>query len=668
MAHPGRLLHKSLMRVAFVCFALATTVGTHIPGLKVTGAIPRTDLLLHAAVFGVWTLLLVLCRFFGPALSVRNVLFSAGVAVVYALVDELTQLIPGLNRHAAPEDFLADVIGIGGATIAAGLASMSFKQKGGVHGPLVWVISLVIGLLVGGLLTTVITPHYVEPGVVVPDAPPEARVPPTGEAGHDAVEEPGHVLKPNSPPVHGPQQADAGGQASHAAHGGPIQTPIIPIFLCVPFVLLLMSIALMPFINARAWHHHFPDFSFFLGGITVGYYLIQFSLPYHHGMSYGVYQMMHVGREYVAFIALVGGLFVASGGVLIDIRGRGRPLVNTLLLAFGAVLANVVGTTGASMLLIRPFMRLNAGRLRAIHIVLFIFIVSNCGGSLTPIGDPPLYLGYLKGVPFFWTLAHLMPMWAAAVGTLLVTFFIIDTVLERRAAPPQPESVAAEGGYSVRIRGTVGIVALAVIIGAVFIDPFLADRFGIEGIPIGPGIQMAVAIIAHRLAPREILEANEFTFFPVKEVGLLFVGIFATMAPALGYLAQSGGQFDLGFTVLRVQSPTALYFGTGALSAFLDNAPTYANFLQIAFGSGEMTKQAVYEFVMRNPGAELTRAVSLGAVFFGAFTYIGNGPNFMVKAIADASGVKMPSFFGYSLRAVIFLTPALLLVWAIFIR
>lgn len=661
VAQPGRLLNKSLMRVAFVCFALATTLGTHWPGLKVTGGIPRADLLVHVAVFGVWTLLLVLCRFFGAALSVRNVLYSAGVAVAYALLDELTQLLPGLNRHAAPEDFLADVIGIGGATIASGLASMSFKHKGGVHGPLVWVISLVIGLLVGGLLTTVITPDYAEPSIVVPETQPEGRLPSVGDPAHD----PSHDATPTEPDAHAPQHANS---AEHGGRQGPVQTPIIPIFLCLPFVLLLMSIALMPFINAKVWHHHFPDFSFFLGGITVGYYIIQFSLPYNHGMSYGVYQMVHVGREYTAFIALVGGLFVASGGVLIDIKGRGRPLVNTLLLAFGAVLANVVGTTGASMLLIRPFMRLNAGRLRAIHIVLFVFIVSNCGGSLTPIGDPPLYLGYLKGVPFFWTLAHLVPMWATAVGALLVTFFIIDTVLERRAAPPQPETLPPASGYSVRIRGTVGIVALAIIIGAVFIDPILEERFGIQGIPIGPFIQVAVAVIAHKLAPKEILGANEFNFFPVKEVGLLFVGIFATMAPALGYLAQSGGQFDLGFTVLRIQSPTALYFGTGSLSAFLDNAPTYANFLQIAFGSGEMTKQAVYDFVMHHPGAELTRAVSLGAVFFGAFTYIGNGPNFMVKAIADASGVKMPSFFGYSLRALIFLSPALLLVWAIFIR
>ena len=659
-ARPNRLLNKKFVRVVFVFYAIALAVLTHWPRLTIPGSVPNSDLMIHVAAFGVWTLLLFLCRYFGPALSMRNVLFCAATAVAYAMVDELTQLIPAIQRHAAPQDFLADVIGIGGATIAAGLASMSFKQKGKVHGPLMWIISLVIGLLVGGLLTTVIPTGYensVE--VITPEsnselAPPQ--VAPEGQASDISVD--------SQEPVSAHQRESAHDQGEMHEVG---HKPHVSIILCLPFVLLLMSIALMPFISSRVWHHHFPDFSFFLGGITVGYYIIQFNVDYQHGMSYGVYQMVHVGREYVAFIALVGGLFVASGGVLIDIRGRGRPLVNTLLLAFGAVLANIVGTTGASMLLIRPFMRLNAGRLHAIHIVLFIFIVSNCGGALTPIGDPPLYLGYLKGVPFFWTLSHLVPMWATAVGALLVTFFVIDTIVDRRAAPPQLDSAPPPSGYSIRIRGVVGIVALAVIIGAVFIDPYLAARFGIEGIPVGPLVQVVVALAAHKLAPRDILEANEFSFFPVKEVGLLFIGIFATMAPALGFLAQSGGVFDLGVTEIHMQSASALYFGTGSLSAFLDNAPTYANFLQIAYGSGEMTKDGVLAFVLSDRGAEMTRAVSLGAVFFGAFTYIGNGPNFMVKAIADASGVQMPSFFGYTFRAILFLTPALVLVWAIFI-
>jgi len=652
-------------RILFFVYAIAMAIGTHWPGIKITGPMPNPDLLVHVAAFGAWTLLLVLCRFFGPAVSMRNVLICAGIAVGYAVFDEVTQAIPGLNRHAALQDFLADVIGVGGATIAAGLASLSFRRFGGVHGPLVWIISLVVGLLVGSLLTTAIPVEYAEPPIQIPGADDHAgalsRAAEGAAAGHAGEAEDVLEREPTDRAV----SAGHDGSVGHDEHG---PRPIIPLVLCAPFIALLLSIALMPFINARAWHHHFPDFSFFLGGVTVGYYLIQFSLPYTHGLSYGVYQMVHVGREYVAFIALVGGLYVASGGVLIDVRGRGRPAINTLMLAVGAVIANVVGTTGASMLLIRPFMRLNAGRLRAIHIVLFIFIVSNCGGCLTPIGDPPLYLGYLKGVPFFWTLVHLVPMWAVCVGTLLLTFFVIDSFIERSQASEADDASASAEPYSLRVRGATGMVALAVIIGAVFIDPFLAARFGFDAVPVGPLVQIAVAAVAHRLAPRDILDANEFSFFPVKEVGLLFVGIFATMAPALGYLAQSGGHFDLGMTTLAFESPTALYFGTGALSAFLDNAPTYVNFLQIAFGSGEMTPGAVLEFVHSPRGAELTRAVSLGAVFFGAFTYIGNGPNFMVKAIADESGVRMPSFFGYSFRAMLFLAPALVLVWVIFIR
>jgi Na+/H+ antiporter NhaD/arsenite permease-like protein len=333
-------------------------------------------------------------------------------------------------------------------------------------------------------------------------------------------------------------------------------------------------------------------------------------------------------------------------------------VANVVLLGLGAVIANVVGTTGASMLLIKPFMRLNEGRLRAIHVVMFIFIISNCGGALTPIGDPPLYLGYLKGVPFFWTAIHLWPMWATCIAALLATFFVMDVLVERQRGAVAP---AAGRGYGVRVRGATGIMALALIIGAVFIDPLLAGRVDTGGVPVGPLVQIVVAAGAYFLAPRANLESNEFNFAPVEEVGLLFVGIFATMAPALGYLAAHGAS-------LGIDTPTEFYFATGSLSAVLDNAPTYATFLQIAFGREEMTIETLRVFVASHPGAGLLRAVSLGAVFFGAFTYIGNGPNFMVKAIAERSGVRMPSFFGYFVRAVLFLSPALLLVWAIFIR
>lgn len=450
--------------------------------------------------------------------------------------------------------------------------------------------------------------------------------------------------------------------------------PVVAGWLVAPFVLLLASIALTPFVNGRFWHRHYPDFAFLLGGLVVGYYLTGFRMPDpdHAGRTYGVSQVLHSLREYYSFIGLVGGLFVVSGGILVDVRGRGRPMVNTVLLGAGAVLANIVGTTGASMLLIRPFMRINSGRLRPIHIVLFIFIVSNCGGVLTPIGDPPLYLGFLKGVPFHWTIVNLWRDWLAVVVPLLAVFFAIDTFIGRPAPPTfAPLPTRDEAGNlmeaelkappGLRIRGGIGLACLALMILGVFLDPLLKGFAGAEGFPIGPTFQVLVAVVAYRNAPREILAENDFGFGPVKEVGLLFFGIFLTMAPALAYLAEHGRSLGLS-------SPTAFYFGTGVLSAVLDNAPTYANFLQIAFGAEPITPQTIAAFLARPGGAQYLAAISTGAVFFGAMTYIGNGPNFMVKAIAESEGVKMPAFFTYLGLACLILLPILVLHWAVLIR
>ncbi|MEX2217491.1 MAG: sodium:proton antiporter [Phycisphaerales bacterium] len=446
--------------------------------------------------------------------------------------------------------------------------------------------------------------------------------------------------------------------------------PVIPLWLVTPFVALLGSIALMPFINARFWHRHYPDFAFFLGGVVVGYYLTGLSTPFH-GSTYGRYTMVHTLVEYYSFIALVGGLYIVSGGILVDLRGRGNPRLNTGLLAAGAILANLVGTTGASMLLIRPFMRINRGRLRPLHIIFFIFIVSNVGGSLTPIGDPPLYLGYLKGVPFTWTLFNLSADWAFVVGILLAIFFVIDWRIgpaRTESGPPLAHEPLAEALIDeeiharpgLRIRGAVGLVCLALMIAGVFIDPLLERLWHIRGYPIGATFQVLVAGAAYALAPREYLRENDFSFGPVKEVALLFLGIFAAMAPALAYLAANGSRLGIG-------SPTSLYFATGALSAVLDNAPTYLNFLQVAIGDQEMTRQVVHEFATA-PGKNLAlHAISTAAVFFGAMTYIGNGPNFMVKAIAEAAAVPMPSFIAYLLRACLILLPVLVLHWLVFI-
>lgn len=449
--------------------------------------------------------------------------------------------------------------------------------------------------------------------------------------------------------------------------------PEIPIWLLAPFGLLLASIALMPFISVRIWHRHYADFALFFGGVVAGYYLLAYTgTAEGQTLSYGQEKMIHAALEYYSFIALVGGLFVVSGGILVDLRGRGGPRINTALLTAGAVIANIVGTTGASMLLIRPFMRINKGRLRPMHIVLFIFIVSNCGGLLTPIGDPPLYLGFLKGVPFLWPSQALWASWIFTVGVLLAVFYIYDRWVgeaQAEVGPPharEPEAAMLTATEiherrGLRIQGVFGLMCLALMIGGVFIDPLLSRVGVLHGVPVGPTFQILVAIAAYRFSPRVILAENDFSFEPVKEVGILFLGIFATMVPALAFLSINGHQ--LGLT-----STTSFYFGTGALSAVLDNAPTYLNFFQVAYGPEEISRSGIGLWLATEEGPPLLAAIATGAVFFGAMTYIGNGPNFMVKAIAESASVRMPSFFGYTLRACIILLPILILHWLVLVR
>jgi Na+/H+ antiporter NhaD/arsenite permease-like protein len=267
-------------------------------------------------------------------------------------------------------------------------------------------------------------------------------------------------------------------------------------------------------------------------------------------------------------------------------------------------------------------------------------------------------LGYLSGVPFLWTLHHLWEDWALTVGLLLALFYIMDA---RTGPPPGEPSRPVGPRLGLRVKGRSGLVFLALIIAGVFIDPLAERTLGIHGVPFGAIFQTAVAVAAWFMAPRSIHEANEFTFGPAKEVGLLFAGIFITMAPALGYLSAHGD-------ALGLHSATSFYFGTGVLSAVLDNAPTYLNFLQVAFGPRPIEPATVSEFLSEPGSSVMLDAISTGAVFFGAMTYIGNGPNFMVKAIAESAGVRMPTFFGYLGRAVIFLLPVLVLHWWIFIR
>ena len=416
--------------------------------------------------------------------------------------------------------------------------------------------------------------------------------------------------------------------------------PEVPIWLTFPFLLLLLSIAVTPLVNPHWWHQNYPNVSLFLGGFVASIYSA--------GYENGVHKLIHSGHEYLSFLALVGGLFIVASCIKFEISGKGRPLLNSAILAFGAVISNFLGTTGASMLLIRPFIKLNQGRVQSWHILFFIMIVSNCGGALTPIGDPHLYLGYLKGVPFFWTLEQFWESWIFVVGSLLVLFYLYDHFLVEK------QYKADRKKTNIRISGNIGLVSLALMIAAIFIDPILARSFDFKSLPVTAIVQIAIAATCYIFTNREIKKFNEFSFEPFKEVALIFAGIFATMIPALDYLAAHGESF--GIVTAR-----SFYFGSGILSAFLDNAPTYLNFLQVAIGPNEINRESLAVLIADTNSNHILMAISTGAVFFGALTYIGNGPNFMVRSISENVGVKTFSFFGYLIRALCVLGPILII-------
>lgn len=449
--------------------------------------------------------------------------------------------------------------------------------------------------------------------------------------------------------------------------------PIVEPWMVTPFAVMLLSIAVMPFISLRWWHRHYPDFAFLLGGFIAAYYLSAFSGAKGGGGGHGAGgggggSILHAVEEYYAFIGLVGSLYVVSGAILVDLRGKATPLRNGMLLLVGAVIANLVGTTGASALLIRPFLRMNerragggGGGVKALQVVMFIFIVSNCGGSLTPIGDPPLYIGFIKGIPFMWTLEHLWNDWLLVVLPLVAIYVGIDAWLFRARPGQTISEPAVAEKLSLRLTGRLGMIGLALVLFGVFVDPMLNRLAGFHGFPVGATFQMIVATVVYLKAPKDILSANEFNFEPIKEVALLFVGIFLTMVPALGLMAARGKGLGL-------DGPTSYYFATGGLSAVLDNAPTYLNFLQLAVAPDPISKDGLLALIAKPDGLALVKAISTGAVFFGAMTYIGNGPNFMVRAIAESAGVKMPSFFGYVGWAVLILLPVLMMHWFVLIR
>jgi Na+/H+ antiporter NhaD/arsenite permease-like protein len=438
-----------------------------------------------------------------------------------------------------------------------------------------------------------------------------------------------------------------------------------PAWLVVPFVLLLLMIATGPLFYEHFWHKHYPLIAVALAVIVVLYYIFYLL---------NVPSVIHALFEYIQFISLLASLFIASGGILINIDKKATPKANVALLLIGALISNLIGTTGASMLLIRPFIRLNRGRIRAYHIIFFIFMVSNIGGSLTPIGDPPLFLGFLKGIPFTWTLEHNLLPWLAALAILAAMFYFFDK-RNKDGQEDLEEETPLQYSNKITIVGSRNFGWLAVIIVAVFIDPNIFPEW-VPGISyhgqtfsyIREVIMLSVAYLSFRFASKEALSSNDFNFEPIREVAFIFIGIFGTMMPALE-LVGNFAKSDAGAALI---THNTLYWGTGLLSGFLDNAPTYLNFLAAAMASKGASLSNVQEVVGFANGAYPDsiidlKAISIAAVFFGAMTYIGNGPNFMVKSIAEQIGIKMPSFFGYIIRySLPLLLPILVLVWLIF--
>jgi Na+/H+ antiporter NhaD/arsenite permease-like protein len=560
--------------------------------------------------------------------------------------------------------------------------------------------------------------------------------PAAGQTTEAAVGAPPSVETPAAVPTdaHSPagsaaHAADHSGDAAHGEeHHG---VPNVAWYWMIPFALLLGSIATMPLINMHFWEHNYKWFSYILGAIVAVYYMFIFDDA--AAPSAWIHEMM----EYVSFIALLGSLYMVSGGIVINVTHKATPLANTILLAVGAIIANIFGTTGAAMLLIRPYIRMNRGHIKPYHIVFFIFAVANCGGCLTPIGDPPLFMGYLKGVPFMYTLYNLWPMWLVVNAAILVIFFIIDK-LDHKKVERHHEKDAGPG---VQIFGFHNFAFIALVLFAVF----RPSVFAVAGenpamIPLSREVLMLIAALGSKLVTKPyIYQRNEFTYGPIKEVAILFIGIFSTMVPALNYLNNNSETMPL-------KTPGQYYFVTGTLSAVLDNAPTYLVFLETK--RGNIDKKHAHELHIirqlvdaRTPGQNITEAdikavvskelkpepgespeafnehidvatkeiygaiemlrtyypkqldahqisdsminlaflighplmgmyimaISIGAVFFGAMTYIGNGPNFMVKSIAESGGIRMPSFFGYILRySLPILLPVYLLVWLLF--
>ena len=432
----------------------------------------------------------------------------------------------------------------------------------------------------------------------------------------------------------------------------------------LPFAGILLSIALMPILAPALWHHHYGKIAAFWGAA----FLLPFALL--HGVGAAGSEAAHVAlQEYIPFVALLTALYTTGGGVLLRGTLNGTPLTNTTLLAIGTVLASVMGTTGASMVLIRPLLRANARRAHKTHtFVFFIFLVANIGGSLSPIGDPPLYLGFLQGVAFFWPTIHLFWPFLFCSGLLLALYWVLDSLLHAREVRREPDGAPRE---RLRIEGASNIFLIGVVVFGVLMQGIwrpgevvlLGQHIGIERLA-GVALFVLVTVVSLRMTPTVLREENGFAWGAMAEVAKLFAAIFLCMAPVLAILKAGPAGAAAGLVALTSDAagepvPWVYFWLSGGLSSFLDNAPTYLVFFNLAGGD------AIY---LMGPGAATLAAVSAGSVFMGANSYIGNAPNFMVKAIVEESGFRMPSFFGYCAWAMMVLIPIFVLCTFLFFR
>lgn len=439
-----------------------------------------------------------------------------------------------------------------------------------------------------------------------------------------------------------PMIAFAGGDGAPHLNGQDLA-----IFWVLPFVGILLSIAVFPLVAEHFWHHNFGKISLFWALLLI----IPFTIS--QGISITLYELLHVGLlEYVPFLILLLSLYTISGGVQLKGSLVGTPTLNTIIIFIGTALASWMGTTGAAMLLIRPLIRANQHRKNKVHIIVFfIFLVANIGGSLTPLGDPPLFLGFLKGVDFFWTTSAMFLPMLFMVASLLIIFFGVDTYYYRKEPPHENADTENE---KLGLEGSFNLFLLAGVVGGVLLSGFWKPHIHINIYHVHVELQnivrdvllLSLTYLSWTMTPKAIREANEYTWFPIEEVGKLFAGIFVTIIPAIAIL-KAGTNGALASIVSSVSDSSGepinyMYFWlTGILSSFLDNAPTYLVFFNTAGGDPSVLMGDMFQTLL---------AISAGAVFMGANSYIGNAPNFMVKAIAESSNIEMPSFFGYIIK------------------